>query len=225
MTQAPGWTFSKIKEFDTCPRKYEGTYVTKEVPYTETEATIYGTELHKAAEDYIGEGTPLNSKFAWLQATLDRLNAIPGDKYCELELAIKRVDGQLVACGFKDKDYWMRGIADLAIVNGPVGHVVDYKSGKSSRYSDTRQLALMAAGMFLRFPTLETVKGALLFVVAGQIVKASYTRENALSIFAELNGLLAMRERAYELGVFNPKPNGLCRKYCGVTRCEHNGGG
>ena len=80
MTQAPGWTFSKIKEFDTCPRKYEGTYVTKEVPYTETEATIYGTELHKAAEDYIGEGTPLNSKFAWLQATLDRLNAIPGDK-------------------------------------------------------------------------------------------------------------------------------------------------
>jgi len=61
--------------------------------------------------------------------------------------------------------------------------------------------------------------------VAGDIVKGVYKRENAFDIFAELHGLLAQREASYATNVWNPRPNGLCAKYCGVTRCEHNGGG
>lgn len=225
MTQRkPGaWSYSGAKLFETCPKKYEAEKITKEVKFTDTEATIYGKELHTACEEFIRDGKPLDPRFGWMLPTLDRLNHIEGEKFCELKMGIKRVDGRLEACDFFDKDVWMRGIADLCIVDGALGHCIDFKTGKSSRYADSRQLALMAAGMFLLFPQLERIKAALLFVVAGDLVKTEYKRENAFDIFAELNDLLTQRDVAYETGIFNAKPNGLCAKYCDVLSCPHNG--
>ena len=43
----PAWSFSSIKLYDTCPKKYESERVTKEVGYQETEATLYGTDRSK----------------------------------------------------------------------------------------------------------------------------------------------------------------------------------
>ena len=40
----PAWSFSSLKLFQTCPKKYEAEKVTKEVKFTETEATLYGTQ-------------------------------------------------------------------------------------------------------------------------------------------------------------------------------------
>ena len=68
----PAWSFSSLKLFETCPRKYQAEKVTKEVPYTETEATVYGTELHKASEDFIRDGTPIPERFAFVRPYLDR---------------------------------------------------------------------------------------------------------------------------------------------------------
>lgn len=220
---SPGWTFSKIKEFGTCPRKYEASYVTKEVKFTDNEHTIYGKEAHLAAEEFIGNGKPLDPRFGWMLPALERLNNIEGEKFCELKMGVKRVDGRLEACGFYDLDYWYRVIADLVIVDGAMGHIVDYKFGKSSRYADERQLAVGAAAMFLKFPKLKRVKGALMFMVAGDLVKTEYKRENAFDIFAELNDLLTQRDVAYDTGVFNAKPNGLCNRFCDVLSCPHNG--
>jgi hypothetical protein len=52
----PAWSFSSIKTFDQCPKKYYHIKVAKD--YEEdfnTEAILYGNEFHKAAEEYIGE--------------------------------------------------------------------------------------------------------------------------------------------------------------------------
>ena len=75
----------------------------------------------------------------------------------------------------------------------------------------------------LEFPYVETIKGMLLFVVANEMVKEEYTYENKLGIFDKLAPVLAQRSVAYETGVFNPIPNGLCRRWCQATRCIHNG--
>ena len=220
----PGaWSYSGIKTYETCPLKYCAEKVTKEIPFTDTEATIYGKELHTACEEFIRDGKPLDPRFGWMLPTLERLNHIEGEKFCELKMGIKKVDGRLEACDFFDPKVWMRGIADLVIVNGSVGYCCDYKTGKSSRYADSRQLALMAACMFLKFPELQKIKASLLFVVAGDLVKSEYTRDNAFNIFADLHGLLEQREASYKLDVWNARPNGLCSKYCAVTRCPHNG--
>jgi ATP-dependent helicase/DNAse subunit B len=50
----PTWSFSSIKTFDQCPKKYYHTKVLKD--YKEdfnTEAILYGNEFHEAAELYV----------------------------------------------------------------------------------------------------------------------------------------------------------------------------
>mgnify|MGYP003344884077 FL=1 len=130
----------------------------------------------------------------------------------------------MVACDFFDPEVWFRGIADLVIVDGTRAWVVDYKTGKSAKYADPRQLALMAACLFLKFPEIERIKTSLLFVVSKDFIKEDFSAEFGLNIFAELDGLLKHREIAYNTDTWNPRPNGLCRKWCSVTSCPHNGG-
>lgn len=219
----PAWSYSSLKLFEQCARKYQAERITKEVPFTQGDAALYGEQLHKAAEEYIRDGKPIDPRFSFIQSYLDKLNAIEGTKFCELKLGVKRVEGRLVACDFFDPDVWFRGVADLVIINGDKAYVVDYKSGKSAKYADIRQLALMAAALFLKYPEIKKIKTSLLFVVSKEFIKEDFQKEYGLSVFAELSGLLRAREEAYANDVWNPKPNGLCKRFCGVTTCPHNG--
>lgn len=224
MSKTPPWSYSSIKLFETCPRKYEAERVTKEVPYTQTEATIYGTELHLAAEEYIRDGKSIDPRFGYIQPYLDKLVDYPGTKHCEMKLGVKKVDGRLEACDFFDPEVWFRGVADLVIVDGNRAWVLDYKTGKNAKYADLRQLALMAAALFLKYEELERIKTSLLFVVAKEFIREDFHRDHGLTVFSELDGLLTHRETAYNSNTWNPRPNGLCKKWCKVFSCPHNGG-
>lgn len=217
----PAWSYSGIKLYDTCPRKYQSEKVTKEVPFADSTATLYGKELHLACEEFIRDGKPLEPRFSYALPYLERLNNIPGEKFCELKVGLKKEDGRFVACDFYDDAVYFRGVADLVIVDGKKGYVVDYKTSKSAKYADPKQLALMAACMFTLYPELEKIKAGLLFVVSGDFVKTEYTRDKAYDIFADLHGLLTQREVSYNTDVWNTKPNPLCHKWC-RTSCPHN---
>ena len=130
----------------------------------------------------------------------------------------------LEACDFFDPEVWFRGVADLVILDGDRAFVLDYKSGKNAKYADTRQLALMAAALFLKHPEIQKIKASLLFVVSKEFIKENFEKEYGLSIFSELNGLLVARETAYNTDVWNPRPNGLCSRWCQVKSCPHHGG-
>jgi len=225
MTKVPAWSYSSITLFDQCPKKYYHLRVVKDIKEPESEAIMYGKDVHLAAEEYIRDGKPVPAKYGYMVPMLDKLNAIEGEKHCELKMGIKKVDGRLAPCGFFDKDVWYRGVADLAIINKAkkVARVVDYKTGKSSKYADPKQLALMAACIFVHFPEIDTVKGGLLFVVVEDFIKAQYQADNGFKIFSELDGALVAREAAYANGVFNPKQNFTCKGWCPVLDCHHNG--
>lgn len=225
VSKAPSWSYSSITMFDQCPKKYYHLRVAKDISEPPSEAMLYGTRVHLAAEKYIRDGEPIPKKYAYMQPFLTTLNKIEGDKYCEIKMGIKRVDGELVPCDFDDKEVWYRGIADLLIVNEDKGEarVVDYKTGKSSRYADTKQLALMAACVFLHFPKVSTVKSGLLFVVCRDFIKADYEKDSGFNVFDQLKETIVSRETAYESGVFNPKKNFTCKAWCPVLICPHNG--
>ena len=78
MSKAAPWSFSRIKAFEQCPKQFYHEKVLKQYPFRETEAMRYGTEFHKACEDYIGEGTPdpaevrLSSSRHWIPLTASR---------------------------------------------------------------------------------------------------------------------------------------------------------
>lgn len=213
------WSFSALKTFETCPRKYHAEKVLKLYPFEETEQTIYGNKVHLAAEEYIRDGKPLPKGMEQFKPALDALNKIPGDKHCELKMALT---ADRKVADFRAKDVWVRGIADLVIVNGDKARVVDYKTG-SAKYPDKKQLELMALMVFEHFPEVTKVKAALAFLLHDVVVKGDYTRDEADKLWEKWVQRTDILDRAFEHDNWPPNPNGLCRKWCPVESCEFNG--
>lgn len=213
------WSHSALKDYEGCPRRYHEVKVLKNYPFTDTQATIYGKELHEAAEFYIKDDKPLPPQFEFIKETLDALKTKPGRKLCEHEMGIR---ADLSPCAFNDKDVWCRGIADLLIIDDDnlTARVVDYKTG-NNKYPDREQLKLMALMVFAHFPHIRKVSGALLFVVKNDLVKASFMRGESEEYWWDYRERVARIEQAHETGVWNPKPTPLCG-WCVVKTCEHN---
>jgi hypothetical protein len=47
------WSYSALKEYTNCPKQYQEIKVLKRVSKKQTEQMLYGTEVHKALEDYV----------------------------------------------------------------------------------------------------------------------------------------------------------------------------
>ena len=216
------WSFSKIKSFEQCPKKFRHLKVVKDYKEPETEAMYYGTAFHLAAEEYVRDGTPLPNKFMYGKAVLDSLIDKKGEKICELEMGLTE---NLEPCGFRDDNVWWRGIADLVILNKrtKTAYVVDYKTSKNTRYADKGQLELMALSMFKLFPKLEAVKGGLLFVVCNELVKDDYSKKDESKLWKKWLSDYSRMEQAFDNNVWNAHQSGLCKRHCIVTECVHNG--
>jgi hypothetical protein len=193
--------------------------VVKDVVEPSTEALSYGTKVHEAAENFIKLGTPLPPEYAFMQSSLDSLNKLSGEKLCEYKMGLTK---NLEPCGFFSKDVWWRGVADLVVKGEGKAWLVDYKTGKSSRYADTKQLEILSLAMFKHFPEIKRIKAGLLFVVANDFVKVDYEggKPDAWVRWLEETSQLGM---AYENGVWNAKPNFSCKNFCAVASCLHNG--
>ena len=221
MKAAP-WSFSKIKAFQQCPKQFYHEKVIKQYPFKMTEAIRYGDQFHKAAEKYIRDGEELPKRFLYAKDSLDALKRKRGDKLCEYRMGLTE---DLEPCGFYEDNVWWRGIADLIILNQDQGlaYVVDYKTGKSSRYADKGQLELMAMATFKHFPNVDTVRAGLLFVVCEDLVRSTYEQYEADTLWDKWMDNFQTMETAYKVDVWNPKPSGLCRQWCQVVECPHNG--
>ena len=213
------WSYSSIKTFDQCPKKYFHLKVVKDVEDAPGPEAVYGTEVHLAAELFIRDGVPIPEKYAYIRPIVERLAAFPGDKHCELKLGVERTDDGYVPCSFFGKQVWYRGIIDLLIVNGPKAYLIDYKTGKNAKYADTKQLDLMAGAVFAHFPEVQTIKAGLIYVVSDEVPKKDYRRGegDSLSVFSSQ---LDRLDAAHESGVWNAKSGPLCG-WCPVTSCEH----
>lgn len=220
MNKTISWSYSSIKLYDQCPKKYYHLRVLKDVKEPPTDAIIYGKEFHSAAELYVKNDTPLPPQFNFIKQTLDNLKQMPGDKYCEFEMGLTE---NLEPCKFRDPNVWWRGVADLLIINGDEARCVDYKTGKSAKYADTDQLELMALAIFKHFPQVKKVKGGLLFVVSKNFIKDSYFAENQDKLWDKWLKEHNKLKFSLEHNVWNPRPSGLCKKHCLVLECAHNG--
>lgn len=217
------WSYSSVKTFDQCPKKYYHLRVKKDFKDEDSTATIYGKELHTAAEEFIRDGKPIPAKFAFLTPTLEALRKIEGEKHCEIKLGIAKRNGKFVPCDFFAKDVWWRGIADLLIINEDknTAYLVDYKTSKNAKYADTKQLDLLAGAVFTHFPEVFTIKSALLFVVSEEIVKKEHEFMMKSSYLNCMEPELVRLEAALKNDVWNPVSGPLC-KFCPVTECSHN---
>jgi RecB family exonuclease len=211
------WSYSSIKTFDQCPKKYFHLKVVKDVKDEPGEAADYGTAVHEAAELFITQGAPIPEKFAFMRPIVEPLAKKQGTKYAEIKIG---VTSDLKPCGFFDKDVWYRGIADLLIVNGSKAWLVDYKTGKNAKYADMKQLDLLAGAVFIHFPKVETIKSALLYVVSQEMPRKTHQRENLTTYMGVFDTQLESLSDAMDNGVWNAKSSALCG-WCPVQTCEH----
>jgi len=212
------WSYSSIKTFDQCPKKYFHLKVAKDVKDIPGEAAVYGTAVHSAAENYIKDGEPIPEKFAFMRPIVEKLDSIEGDKHCELRLG---VTADLEPCGFMAKNVWWRGIVDLVIINGSKAYMIDYKTGKNARYADTKQLDLMAGALFAHYPEIETIRSGLLFVVSNEFITKDHVRDKTSMYMSVFEDQLDRLQAAEESGVWNPKSGPLCG-WCPVIECSHH---
>ena len=136
------WSYSSIKTFDQCPKKYFHLKVSKDVNDNPGPEALYGTQVHQAAEDYIKLGTPIPPKFNIIKATVEALEKFPGDKRCELKLGVKKTDTGYEPCGFFDKEVWWRGIVDfihnpeIKVIKSGLAYVVSNEFPKKTHYRE-----------------------------------------------------------------------------------------
>jgi len=53
------WSHSGLKDYEGCARRYHEVKVLKNYPFTDTVHTIYGKQVHEAAELYVRDNVPL----------------------------------------------------------------------------------------------------------------------------------------------------------------------
>ena len=210
------WSYSGLKDFINCPRQYNEVKVLKRYEKKATVEMRYGTQVHSALEDYVKEGKPLAKNYEHFSKQLDPLRDMEGDKYPEYRMALT-INRQ--PCTFGAKDYWVRGIADLMVVNGDQGYIVDYKTG-SNKYPDPKQLQLMALMGFEYFPEVTHFKAGLLFVAHNDFVTSEYRREKIDKYWDDFAPSLQRLQLSYENGVWQENPTPLCG-WCPVSDCTH----
>jgi len=179
----------------------------------------YGKTVHKVAEDYVRDGTVIPPQYNYIKPQVDMLKDMAGEKLCEHEMGLTK---EFEPCKFRDKNVWFRGIADLLIINGEKATIIDWKTGKTSRYADKKQLELLSLLTFKHFPQVKKIKAGLLFVVAKDLVKAEFNADDQHIHWVRWLADTGRLEKAFETDVWNPKPNFTCKGWCPVTDCTHN---
>ena len=211
------WSYSSLKDYANCPKQYQEVKVLKNFTKQPTQQMLYGTQVHSALEDYVGKKTPLPKNYEQFAPQLDPLVEMEGTKYPEHRMALTF---DKTPCTFGAKNYWVRGIADLLVVNGDKAFIVDYKTG-SNKYPDLKQLQLMALMTFAHFPEVQTIHAGLLFVMHKHFITDSYTRDRIDDYWKEFWWNLERLHNSHVTDTWQPNPTPLCG-WCPVKTCEYH---
>ena len=211
------WSYSGLKDYENCPKQVHEVKVLKNFTKFPTQQMRYGTEVHSALENYVKKGTPLAKNYERYQKQLDPLRDMSGEKFPEYHMALTF---DRTPCKFRSPDYWVRGIADLLVVDNEQGFIVDYKTG-SNKYPDPKQLQLMALMAFAHFPQLEHIKAGLLFVAHEHFVTSEFDREDIEKYWEDFYWNLERLRLSHENGVWQANPTPLCG-WCPVRTCTYH---
>lgn len=219
MAKEWSWSFSKKKNYDTCPKRYYEVDVQKN--YVEdTEQLKWGNEVHeKLASACLGK-SPLPDTMKPYQKWVDLVRRAPGELKVEEKYAITR-DFQKTA--YFAPNVWYRGICDVLSLHGATATALDWKTGATKHNSI--QLMLMASCIFIHYPQIETVKTRFVWLQEDCTTPDVWHRNSIMDEWVNLIPEINAMEQAHKVLNFPPKPSGLCRKYCPVNSCPFWGKG
>jgi hypothetical protein len=212
------WSHSALDTYNTCPKKYYHEKILKDVPFSESDASIYGKEVHKAFELYLGKNQALPFGLTQYAPYLDKFKAVKGKVLVEQRVAI---NNEFMPTGYFDKDVWFRGQADLIILQKTHAVVVDWKTGKLKDNFD--QLDLMAAACFCLAPEIETMDAMFWWTQSRKPTSKKYKRSDVGDIWGRFLPKVKRLEDSIKTTTFPAHAGWLCGRYCGVKSCPNHG--
>jgi hypothetical protein len=212
------WSYSKIKNFETCPKRYWHLDVQRDVKEEEGESLQWGNMVHKALAERVAKGTPLPKGMEPYEKWAERMLHGGGEILVEQKLAINKDFGP---CSWFGDEAWFRGIGDVIKIVGTVALVADYKTGKI--IEDGSQLALMAACVFAHHPEVQKIRSEFIWLKEDATTRADFARTDMPNVWRNIIPRVEALEHAHVRTEFPPKPGGLCRRYCPIKVCPHNG--
>lgn len=214
------WSYSQLRNFETCPKRHYHYDVAKDVKEPDSPSQQEGNATHKAFEDYIKSGRSLPLGLVQHNNIMAKLASMPGRNYPEQKLALTAAFAPVAYFG---KGVWFRTVVDFCNINGSTAAVIDYKTGRPSE--DMTQLQLLSATIMHYMPDVERVRARLLFVNHDQAERAEFVRGDLTAIWNEMLPRVRALQKARVEQEYPPKPSGLCVRYCRVESCPFHGRG
>lgn len=212
------WSHTALKSYETCPFRYKREKVDKAYPFIQGEAARWGEYVHKCLEERIKDGNALPSNVIQYEPIAQLLTGMKGEASFENQMALNR---SLEKVDWFAKDVWVRFIVDAFWKAGSVIKALDWKTGKPS--TDTEQLRLFGAGLMAVYPDVEEVKGKYIYLKNMSAVDITITRDQCDEIWNSYAERVGWIETSHQHNNWPKKKNGLCKNYCPVKECEHNG--
>jgi hypothetical protein len=222
------WSYSKLKNYETCPKRHYHVDIKKDIKEEESEELLYGNVVHKVLAQRIEHGTELPPFHKpKLEPWVDRIFTFQGKDVrkisgCEVQVEQKlAITEEFAPCAFFDKEAWYRGIGDVIWRVGKVAYVGDWKTGKVKE--DKAQLFLMAACVFARHPEVQVVRSEFIWLKEDATSTLDIQRTEQSKGWDELWPRIKALKHAHTNEEFPAKPGPLCRKWCPVSVCPHHG--
>lgn len=215
------WSYSRLKNYETCPKKSWHNDVAKDVPQEESEALTWGNEVHKHIANRIFKKMPLPPTMSGYEKWAVRVLSGVTENVTLLVEQRYAITDKFSPCEYFDKAAWYRGVGDVVKIAGPVGYIGDWKTGKV--VEDSQQLALMAACLFAHFPALQKVKSEFIWLKYDTTTPEYYARADMPGMWRNLWPRIEQLKNAHDTFDYPPKPSRICRSWCNVTKCPHHG--
>lgn len=211
------WSYSKVKNYETCPLRYEQVDILKK--YKEvSEQLAWGDQVHKALAAAVSSTQKLPESMLPYQRWVDDIKAKPGEILVEQKFAI---DDKFQPVEYFSPRVWLRGIGDVVRIDGPVAQIYDWKTGKLK--IDYTQMMIMAQMVFSHFPEVQRLWAGFIWLQDDVETHEKYNRDEMVQHWPGLLERVKRLQQAHITKMFPAKPGYLCYKYCPVMTCEHHG--
>jgi hypothetical protein len=218
--KAWAWSYSKLKNFESCPKRHFHVDLARDVKEEESEHLAWGNAVHKAMAERLGPEKkelplPMKGYEHWCYVIEE---GCAGQIIVEQKLAINADFGPTTWFG---DDAWYRAIGDVIGIMQYDALIVDWKTGKV--LEDSQQLALMAACVFAHYPHVQRVRAEFIWLKEDAHTTGKFDRNEMAGMWRNIWPRIEALKHAHDTQSYPAKPGRLCRSWCPVTQCPHHG--
>src|SRR5262245_23820403 len=142
MTKPFSWSFSRLKNFRTCPKRHYHVDIAKDFKEEEGEALTWGHGVHDALAKRIANATPLPRTMEHYEDWAKRICSLRDHGFQVLVEQKLAMSEDFKPTSFFDGKTWFRAVADVLAINKEqhAALAFDWKTGAIK--PDYEQLAL-----------------------------------------------------------------------------------